>query len=165
MVGTLYSFHYMSIIQAKNVVNLSSLVLLLTTIISIYALTSLLLKKSLLNHLNNFIIIILFLYALIHTLSSHVYYFNFLSPPFPMNPSERMNHLRKKLPLPIIITTICILVFTIVLYAERLSFLSSSSIFKFKTCPRKHTKLKPCKLLCFCFFVFLFLIQFGFLMV
>ncbi|CAL5210849.1 unnamed protein product [Lathyrus oleraceus] len=60
-----------------------------------------------------------------------------------MNPSERMNHLRKKLPLPIIITTICILVFTIVLYAERLSFLSSSSIFKFKTCPRKHTKLKP----------------------
>ncbi|KAG2380710.1 Protein trichome birefringence-like 3 [Vigna angularis] len=49
---------------------------------------------------------------------------------------------RVKLPLPIIITTICVLLFIAVLYAERLSFPNSTSIFKFKTCTRKHTKSK-----------------------
>ncbi|XP_058739741.1 protein trichome birefringence-like 3 isoform X1 [Vicia villosa] len=51
---------------------------------------------------------------------------------------------RGKVPFPIIIITIGVLVFFAVLYAERLSFLSSNSIFKFnKPCPRKNTKPKP----------------------
>ncbi|XP_014515856.1 protein trichome birefringence-like 3 [Vigna radiata var. radiata] len=59
-----------------------------------------------------------------------------------MIPSGTMKPPRVKLPLPIIITTICVLLFIAVLYAERLSFPNSSSIFKFKTCTRKHTKSK-----------------------
>ncbi|KAK7287441.1 hypothetical protein RIF29_00719 [Crotalaria pallida] len=59
-----------------------------------------------------------------------------------MIPSGIMNPPRVKLPLPIIITTICVLLFIAILYAERLSFLSSSSILRYKTCPRKHNKLK-----------------------
>ncbi|XP_061366438.1 protein trichome birefringence-like 3 [Gastrolobium bilobum] len=50
---------------------------------------------------------------------------------------------RGKLPLPITIITISVLLFIAVLYAERLSFFSSKSIFKFKSCPRKNTKPKP----------------------
>lgn len=50
-------------------------------------------------------------------------------------------------PLPIIITSICVLFFFLVLYAERLTFLpsSSSSFFKFKSCPRRSNKLKSSK--------------------
>ncbi|XP_020235720.1 protein trichome birefringence-like 3 isoform X1 [Cajanus cajan] len=59
-----------------------------------------------------------------------------------MLPSGIMKPHRGKLPLPILIITTCILVFVAILYAERLSFLSSKSIFKFKQCPRKTTKQK-----------------------
>ncbi|OIW01552.1 hypothetical protein TanjilG_10834 [Lupinus angustifolius] len=59
-----------------------------------------------------------------------------------MIPSGIMKLPRVKLPQLIIITTICVILFIVVLYSESLSFLSSSSILKFKTCPRKHNKLK-----------------------
>ncbi|KAK8466461.1 hypothetical protein PHAVU_008G120400 [Phaseolus vulgaris] len=59
-----------------------------------------------------------------------------------MIPSGIMKPSRGKLPLPIIIITTCVLVFVAILYAERLSFLSSKSIFKFKPCPRQITKPK-----------------------
>ncbi|KAI9085138.1 hypothetical protein K1719_032954 [Acacia pycnantha] len=62
-----------------------------------------------------------------------------------MFPLAIMKPPRVKLPpLPIIITSICVLFFFLVLYAERLSFLSSSSssFFKFKSCPRRSNKLK-----------------------
>ncbi|KAJ7949998.1 Protein trichome birefringence-like [Quillaja saponaria] len=50
---------------------------------------------------------------------------------------------RGKIPLPIIIALACAVVFIAVLYAERVSFLSSSSIFKLnKSCHRRGTKLK-----------------------
>ena len=52
---------------------------------------------------------------------------------------------RGKLPLPIIIITVCVLVFIAALYAERFSFLSSRSILKLKPCPRKNTKPKSSK--------------------
>ncbi|XP_028205523.1 protein trichome birefringence-like 3 isoform X1 [Glycine soja] len=59
-----------------------------------------------------------------------------------MIPSGIMKYPRGKLPLPIIVITTCVLVFVAILYVERLSFLSSKSIFKFKPCPRKTTKTK-----------------------
>ncbi|ESW12836.1 hypothetical protein PHAVU_008G146200 [Phaseolus vulgaris] len=59
-----------------------------------------------------------------------------------MIPLGIMKPSRGKLPLPIIIITTCVLVFVAILYAERLSFLSSKSIFKFKPCPRQITKPK-----------------------
>ncbi|KAJ7961217.1 Protein trichome birefringence-like [Quillaja saponaria] len=51
-------------------------------------------------------------------------------------------NLKGKLPLPSIIALACALVFIAVLYAERVSFLSSSSIFKLKSCPRREAKSK-----------------------
>jgi hypothetical protein len=63
-----------------------------------------------------------------------------------MIPSGIMKVQRGKMPFSIIIITICVLVFIVVLYAERLSFISSNSIFKFKPCPRKNTKPKSSKL-------------------
>ncbi|MED6218844.1 Transducin (beta)-like 3 [Stylosanthes scabra] len=49
-----------------------------------------------------------------------------------------------KLPLPIIIITVCVLFFMVLLYAEKFSSFSSMSILKFKPfCPRKITKPKP----------------------
>ncbi|KAI4353376.1 hypothetical protein L6164_002333 [Bauhinia variegata] len=59
-----------------------------------------------------------------------------------MIPSSLMKAPRAKLPLPIIIATVCALVFIIVLYAERLSFLSSSSFFKLTPCSRRGFKSK-----------------------
>ncbi|KAE9622238.1 hypothetical protein Lal_00032503 [Lupinus albus] len=59
-----------------------------------------------------------------------------------MIPLGLMKHPRGKLSLPIIVITVCVLVFIAVLYTERLSFISSKSIFKFKTCPRKNIKPK-----------------------
>ncbi|KAI4328707.1 hypothetical protein L6164_021041 [Bauhinia variegata] len=59
-----------------------------------------------------------------------------------MIPSSMMKPPRGKLPLPIIIATACALVFVAVLYAERLSFLSSSSFFKPKSCSRRNFKPK-----------------------
>ncbi|KAA8517395.1 hypothetical protein F0562_017688 [Nyssa sinensis] len=45
---------------------------------------------------------------------------------------------RGKLPLPIIITGICALAFITLLYTERISLLSSNTIFKLKPCARRH---------------------------
>ncbi|OIV98579.1 hypothetical protein TanjilG_12165 [Lupinus angustifolius] len=59
-----------------------------------------------------------------------------------MIPSGLMKYPRGKFSLPIIVITVCVLVFIAVLYTERLSFISSKSIFKFKTCTRKNFKPK-----------------------
>lgn len=49
---------------------------------------------------------------------------------------------RGKLPLSILATVVCALAFLALLYTESISFFSSSSIFRFKPCPRKYAAKK-----------------------
>ncbi|KAK0584994.1 hypothetical protein LWI29_021915 [Acer saccharum] len=63
-------------------------------------------------------------------------------PPPPPPPVHLMKQYRGKLPLSIITVAVCCLALIALLYTERLSLLSSSSIFRPKSCSRRPSVLK-----------------------
>lgn len=59
-----------------------------------------------------------------------------------------MKHSRGKLPLSIITVAVCTLAFAALFYTERITLLSSTSIFKLTSCSRRSAAvLKPSKLM------------------
>ncbi|KAK4834557.1 hypothetical protein QYF36_024805 [Acer negundo] len=65
-----------------------------------------------------------------------------LAPPPPLAPAHSMKQYRGKLPLSIITVAVCCLALIALLYTERLSLLSSNSIFRPKSCSRRPSVLK-----------------------